>query len=50
MSNVVDISTPEPSKHHFTDKMHGITDKLQSLSHIGHESTDKTKSGNAHPI
>lgn len=50
MSNIVDLSclTPEP-KHSFVDKIHGLTDKLQSLSHLGHDSASdgaKGKAGN----
>ncbi|XP_055708548.1 diacylglycerol kinase 1 isoform X2 [Phlebotomus papatasi] len=37
----------------FVDKIHGLTDKLQSLSHLGqtqHDSLDKNKTGSVHPL
>lgn len=50
LNNIVDVPPPsslsEP-RHSFVDKIHGLTDKLQALSHIGHEAGDtKGKSGN----
>lgn len=38
------IVSSEP-RQSFVDKIHGITDKLQSLGHLGHESESKSKSG-----
>lgn len=35
--------TPEPKSHSFVDTIHGLTDKLHQLSHLGHD--DKSKSG-----
>lgn len=51
MNNIVDLSTcitPETHKaHSFVDKIHGLTDKLQALSHLGHDSIEcsRGKSG-----
>ncbi|XP_037034838.1 diacylglycerol kinase 1 isoform X2 [Bradysia coprophila] len=45
--------TPSEPRQSFVDKIHGITDKLQSLGHIGgHDgnSDAKGKSGSVHPM
>lgn len=49
MNNIVNLSclTPEPKSHSFVDTIHGLTDRLHQLSHLGHDSCDnKSKSGN----
>lgn len=47
MNNIVDLSTcitPETHKaHSFVDKIHGLTDKLQALSHLGHDSIESSR-------
>lgn len=51
LNNLVEIQptvTPSEPRQSFVDKIHGITDKLQSLGHIGsHDggSDSKGKSG-----
>jgi len=49
MPNVVNLSclTPEPKSHSFVDTIHGLTDKLHQLSHLGHDDDRKNKSGNS---
>lgn len=47
MNNIVNLPclTPEPIKSHsFVDTIHGLTDKLHQLSHLGHDD-NKSKSG-----
>ncbi|XP_055538831.1 diacylglycerol kinase 1 isoform X2 [Wyeomyia smithii] len=55
LNNVIDLPTPQPSqesqRNSFVERIHGITDKLQSLGHLGHESSDRQgKSGTVHPM
>lgn len=45
MNNIVNCLTPEPKSHSFVDTIHGLTDKLHQLSHLGHDD-NKSKSGN----
>uniref|UniRef100_A0A2M4AC16 Diacylglycerol kinase n=1 Tax=Anopheles triannulatus TaxID=58253 RepID=A0A2M4AC16_9DIPT len=55
LNSIVDIPTPQPSqesqRNSFVERIQGLTDKLQSLGHLGHESNDggKSKSGNCQP-
>lgn len=53
LNNLVEIQptvTPSEPRQSFVDKIHGLTDKLQSLGHIGHDSSSdaKGKSGETH--
>ncbi|XP_058835375.1 diacylglycerol kinase 1 [Topomyia yanbarensis] len=55
LNNVIDLPTPLPSqesqRNSFVERIHGITDKLQSFGHLGHESSDRQgKSGTVHPM
>lgn len=46
LNNLVEIQptvTPSEPRQSFVDKIHGITDKLQSLGHIGHDSSSDAK-------
>uniref|UniRef100_A0A2M4BAA9 Diacylglycerol kinase n=3 Tax=Anopheles marajoara TaxID=58244 RepID=A0A2M4BAA9_9DIPT len=55
LNSIVDIPTPQPSqesqRNSFVERIQGLTDKLQSLGHLGHDSNDggKSKSGNCQP-
>lgn len=44
MNSIVNCLTPEPKSHSFVDTIHGLTDKLQQLSGLGHDD-NKSKSG-----
>ncbi|XP_065086474.1 diacylglycerol kinase 1 [Ochlerotatus camptorhynchus] len=55
LNNIIDLPTPQPSqesqRNSFVDRIHGITDKLQSLGHLGHDTGDRQgKSGTVHPM
>ncbi|XP_052859614.1 diacylglycerol kinase 1 [Anopheles cruzii] len=56
LNSIVDIPTPQPSqesqRNSFVERIQGLTDKLQSLGHLGHEPSDggKGKSGSVHPM
>ncbi|XP_055619017.1 diacylglycerol kinase 1 isoform X2 [Toxorhynchites rutilus septentrionalis] len=56
INNIIDLPTPQPSqesqRNSFVERIHGITDKLQSLGHLGHESSESRqgKSGTVHPM
>lgn len=59
LNNIIDLPTPQPSqesqRNSFVDRIHGITDKLQSLGgHLGHDSGGggdrQGKSGTVHPM
>lgn len=46
LNNLVEIQptvTPSEPRQSFVDKIHGITDKLQSLGHIGHDNSSDAK-------
>lgn len=45
MNNVVNCITPEPKSHSFVDTLHGLSDKLHQLSHLGGHDDSKSKSG-----
>ena len=47
LNNVVELPSNESQRNSFVERIHGLTDKLQSLGHLGHESSEgKGKSGN----
>ncbi|XP_053666770.1 diacylglycerol kinase 1 [Anopheles marshallii] len=58
LNSVVDIPTPQPSqesqRNSFVERIHGLTDKLQSLGHLGldsgGDSSNKGKCGTVHPM
>ncbi|XP_058464816.1 diacylglycerol kinase 1 isoform X2 [Malaya genurostris] len=55
LNNVIDLPTPLPSqesqRNSFVERIHGITDKLQSFGHLGHECSDRQgKCGTVHPM
>ncbi|EDS32375.1 conserved hypothetical protein [Culex quinquefasciatus] len=59
LNNIIDLPTPQPSqesqRNSFVERIHGITDKLQSLGgHLGHDSGGggdrQGKSGTVHPM
>ncbi|XP_050073619.1 diacylglycerol kinase 1 [Anopheles maculipalpis] len=59
LNSIVDIPTPQPSqesqRNSFVERIHGLTDKLQSLGHLGldgggGDSSNKGKCGTVHPM
>uniref|UniRef100_A0A182N7J9 Diacylglycerol kinase n=1 Tax=Anopheles dirus TaxID=7168 RepID=A0A182N7J9_9DIPT len=58
LNSIVDIPTPQPSqesqRNSFVERIHGLTDKLQSLGHLGldgsGDSGNKGKCGTVHPM